>query len=103
MSPTFRDGDLLLALTRFFNIRVGAIIVFEMTVEYEKIRFVKRVSSLTKDNPPQIHFLGDNLRASSSSMNLGTISYDDVAGLVVLQIQPRFKPLWLYRRLSLNA
>jgi nickel-type superoxide dismutase maturation protease len=79
MSPTYRDGDDVLALRPWRRLREGDVVLLRDPREPERW-LIKRISARRGGS---IEVLGDNAAASTDSRHFGPLSVHEVAYLVI--------------------
>lgn len=80
MSPTFLDGDCVLAWSWFLKLKIQDVVVAK---NRDSLIIVKRIKSI---NNNKYFLIGDNLKESTDSRNYGFVKKKDILGKVVKKI-----------------
>lgn len=83
MSPTLKDGEVVLVDREFERIEVGDIVLAKHPVERET-EVVKRVSNISERG--HYFLLGDNPNDSQDSRDYGAVTREYIKGKVVARI-----------------
>ncbi len=84
MRPSYKNGEQVLALHFFKNLKINDVVVLKNPHKNVKEKYIiKRIAKVSKE---KYFVLGDNSRESTDSRAFGWIEKKDIAGKVVYSL-----------------